>query len=235
MKFDNFSFFGQSINDVDNGKIESYELLLRGTGEGNAFPQKSYISFLSDHEKHVQYMKWLRVELEQLFSEHPTMEFSINLDHQELEYEETYDFLRSLTDHTDQLTIEITEVSPIQRFNNYFSTIHVAAVKRIYDLGFRIALDDVGQGVNSFGNLLQVKNYIYRIKFSTLHFTNDIDSESLKRLILFFDSAAKEMHKDFVIEGVEDQEFAQWLKDNVSSFHQGYLYERPHEIAECMA
>lgn len=235
MEFANLSFFGQSINNVANGKVESYELLLRESFGGNAFPQKKFISFLVDHEKHMRYMKWLNVELKYLLTQHPNLEFSFNLDHQELEYEETFELLRSLAPYADRLAIEITEVSPIKRFNNYYSTIHVAAIKYIHELGFRISLDDVSQGVNSFGNLLQVKDYIYRIKFSAVPFAKTLCQDSLHQLILFFDSLAKELGKDFVVEGVEDVTFANWLKAQTTSHQQGYLYERPHELIACVA
>lgn len=211
--------------------VESFELLLRSEEVlGNIFPKDKYVLCLSDEDTHREYLTWLAAEVISILGRHPETIFSLNLDHQELEYAATFEMLQQLQPYNQQLTIEITEVAPVQRTNGYFNTINRAAFKKINELGFKIAIDDVGQGINSFGNLLKVKDFIKRIKFSTLHFNRDISKESLEAYISFMDSIATELHKEFVVEGIEDEDFANWLTENTAGFHQGYFYSMPESL-----
>ena len=132
--------------------------------------------------------------------------------------------------HTDQLTIEITEVPAVQRTGSYFSPLNVEAFKRISDLGFLIAIDDVGQGINSIGNMLQVQDYIYRIKFSILHFKNKVSEANLKQIIVLLGDICHDLGKEFVVEGIEEKGMAEWLEEHCSSLQQGYLYSKPQNI-----
>jgi EAL domain-containing protein (putative c-di-GMP-specific phosphodiesterase class I) len=168
--------------------------------------------------------------LVRILASNPTTSFSLNIDPQELEYAETFTLFEELVEYKERLIIEITEKLPLQRNYSYFSSMNIEALKTIYQLGYQIALDDVGQGVNSLDNVIAVKDYIDIIKFSSLSFRRKISEESLHDIIVLFASIASHLEKTFVVEGIEDQEFASWLEENISCYHQGYLYSTPANI-----
>lgn len=224
----NFKFYGQQIVDGATGKLDSYELLLRG-GADDVFPSVEYGEYITDHETHIEYIEWLKGELLGILQRHPDVKMSFNLDHQELEYEETFDLLESLCGYANQLIVEITEVSPVIRaegYTGYFKLINVKAFRMIHAMGYQIALDDVTDGMNSIGNLIAVSEFVSRVKFSIVNFHDVISDETIKKLILFVDSFTNEYQKEFVVEGVEDEELAKWLRENTTSLQQGYLYSK---------
>lgn len=231
MNFELLKFCGQSIVYPLSGEVESYELLLRSNMEGSCgFPKEEYIECVTNQELHKKYIQWLEVTLKKIFERNIKVKYSLNLDHQELEYVETFDLLESLKKYSNQLTIEVTEVPAIRRKGSYFNSFNIEAFKRINNMGFDIAIDDVGQGINSIGNLLQVKNYIYRIKFSILHFKGKISDDNLKQLIIVIGNLCRDLSKEFVVEGIEQEGTAHWVEKHNSSLQQGYLYSKPEEV-----
>lgn len=224
-----FRLFGQKIeNTLDKSDI-SYELLLRSK-EGNTFPVNEFGKVVTDEELHKSYTLWFTETLVSILQNYPGYNFSFNLDHQELEYEDTFLMLQKLWKYRERLIIEITEIVPILRNTSYFTQINYAAFKQIKNLGFKIALDDVGQGMNSTGNLLQVLEMVDRIKFSTLIFQRSIDEAYMKKLIIFIADITYMAKKELVIEGIEDSVFSNWVNENITQYHQGYFYSKPQNI-----
>ena len=104
------------------------------------------------------------------------------------------------------------------------------AFKKIAQYGYQIALDDIGQGINSLDNVLELKNYFQIVKFSALSFQKKVSEDILQKIIVLFASIAVQLDKTFVVEGIENQKFASWLETNVCCYHQGYLYSTPEKI-----
>ena len=228
MDFSKFLFYSQKIMDVEKGEVNSNELLLRYQGsEGNYFPKNEYISCVVDPELHKQYIEWLDNYLIKLMNDTQDMVFTLNFDHQELEYDETIELLTKLSSYKNRLLIEVTEVAPLNREGGYFNSINVAAIQKIHDLGFKVALDDIGEGVNSIGALYSIGDYIDRVKFSTLNFRKVLTENQLKDLIKLFYNSSKIAGKEFVVEGVDDVIFSEWLEKEVKSLQQGYLFSVP--------
>jgi FOG: EAL domain len=216
--------------NLERGEVNSYELLLRVQGgKGNYFPKNEYISCVVDPKLHKQYIKWLENYLIRLMSNTEDMVFSLNLDHQELEYSETIDLLEKYSNYKKRLMIEVTEVAPINREGGYFSSINISAIQKIHNLGFRIALDDIGEGINSIGALYAIEDYVDRVKFSTLNFRKVLDDKQLKDLIILLSHSLKISGKEFVVEGVDDIIFSDWLQQEVKCLQQGYLFSIPEK------
>lgn len=231
MNFDDFRFFGQAISYATSADVESYELLLRGKSEKSArFPTQAFSSCIQNHTEHKAYIVWLEKTIRSILQLNPDKSFSLNLDHQELEYEETFVFLKHLVQYRNRLMIEITEVPAVHRGADYFCAINVAAFKRIYEMGYKVAMDDVMQGINSLGNVTQVVNYICRIKFSMSNFRQSVDDEIIKQLLMTLSIFAHQLNKEFVIEGVEDCHTAKWVAEHTISLNQGYYYSQPSNV-----
>lgn len=231
MDFEKFQFYGQSIHNVQTNKVDSYELLLRiNNNSANYFPKENHLKYVKEQRLHKKYTRWLKQTLQSILTTYPDVMFSFNLDHQELEYEETFQLLEDLQDYKRRLNVEITETVPLYRTSNYYHSINIDAFRKIAEMGYKVTLDDISEGMNSLGNLLQVKEYISRVKVSTLHFDCRIKEEELKKMLCFFSNMANFLSKELVIEGIEDASFASWLKDNISGFHQGYFYAKPKDI-----
>lgn len=157
MNYDELKFYGQGIHHAKTKEIVFFELLLRKEDNKNIFPKDSYLSMISQQEEHQQYVKWLQKTLTRILEANPTKRFSFNLDPQELEYEETFDLLENLKEYKQRLIIEITEKPPMKRNYPYFSAVNVEAFKKIAQYGYQIALDDIGQGINSFGQCFGIE------------------------------------------------------------------------------
>ena len=233
MDFKNLTFYRQKINSTTGQTKDAYELLLRGGGPSNRrFPQAVYEQIITRHCAHSEYSKWLLETLRRLLDRHPQTHYALNLDHQELEYQETFAFLEALHDYHQQLSIEITETLPYHRKGAYYESINVDAFERIASMGYQIALDDIGQGMNSLGNLFAVKPYISRVKFSLVHFRTFLNQGELEALVLLFAQISASLEKEFVVEGIEDEETAKWLEDHQITLQQGYFYDCPRSIPQ---
>ncbi|WP_430611724.1 EAL domain-containing protein [Enterococcus sp. DIV0876] len=230
MNYDELKFYGQGIHHAETKEIVFFELLLRKEADKNIFPKDAYLTMICQQEEHKQYVKWLQKTLPRILLSNPTQCFSFNIDPQELEYEETFVLLDGLKTYKQRLIIEITEKPPIKRNYPYFSAVNVEAFKKIADFGYRVAMDDIGQGINSLDNVLELQHYFQIIKFSSLSFQKKVSEEILQKIIVLYASVADQLDKTFVVEGIENQKFAHWLETNISCYHQGYLYSTPENI-----
>lgn len=119
-----------------------------------------------------------------------------------------------------QICIEITETCLIEDINHVRTVI--AEAKR---LGVKIALDDFGKGYSSL-------NYLRNLKIDKLKIDKDFLLEmNLNReeynLIDSIVDMAHHMNLEVVIEGVEESNQLEYLKDLEVESIQGYLYSRP--------
>jgi len=160
---------------------------------------------------------------------YPDINISFNLDHQELEYDETYVRLRKLLKFKSRITIEITETLPISRKTDYFSDINILAFKKLKSMGFKIALDDVGQGINSLGNMLRLLDIVDRVKFSTLNFRY-IGYLNVQVFLSMIAKITSKAGKELVVEGIEEAQFSSWVGENITQLQQGFLYSVPKII-----
>lgn len=84
-------FQGQQIIALEGKTSKEYELLMRRDIDGVArFPYQEFITTMTDHDQHKQYVTELAVILPRVLSHNPNYTFSFNLDYQELFYEETF-------------------------------------------------------------------------------------------------------------------------------------------------
>ncbi|QPS70391.1 EAL domain-containing protein [Lactococcus garvieae] len=226
MKFDELIFYRQKIINFAEDKEVEYELLLRlRTSDGCYFPSEMFDEIVSDHEKHNLYLKRLDELLqEQLKKDDYT--YSLNLDYQELYFDETVEFLRDFK-YKNRLRIELTERLPVNCYDEE-NVLPLEAIKSIKEMGYAIALDDFLSGINHYTTLFVLNAYVDRVKISALDFNSYLSHDELQKFIFSIVNTIAFLEKEIVIEGVEEEEVLaafpkEWLQ-------QTYYYDRPHDF-----
>lgn len=118
-----------------------------------------------------------------------------------------------------QLGVEITEREPSSNEEQLIKNLHV-----LKEAGFRIILDDYGDGVTSMNDLLQYPVDILKIDRSLLW---KAVSEQEKAEFCAMVSTFIEMGAEVVCEGIETEEQDRLARDAGCHYGQGFLYFKP--------
>ena len=107
-------------------------------------------------------------------------------------------------------------------------------ILEIKDLGFRIALDDIGSGYTPFANLCEYPVEIVKIDRKILV---KADQESGRKLLLGIVSFIRGLGYKVVCEGVETPEQDQLARESGCDYIQGWYYSKasPEKAAEDFA
>jgi len=123
-----------------------------------------------------------------------------------------------------RLVIEITETVAIDNPTT------IQHLHDLGDLGVRIALDDLGAGYTSIGQLLHLPVHILKIDRSLVSGTNEDGTSALEqsaRIIDLIVEVAHSLNLRVVAEGVEDGTQLAKLAGASCDNAQGYLFSRP--------
>ena len=133
---------------------------------------------------------------------------------------EKYDFDRS------KLIIEITE-----DFIEKNAETAIRNIKQIKELGFTIALDDVGSGYTTLLSLCEYPIDIVKLDREMLLHTN---KENGRKLFLGIISLIHDMNLKVVCEGVETEEHNDLVSQSKCDYIQGWYYAKalPEKVAE---
>ena len=231
------AFYQQPIFSIEpdaikKRKINSYELLLRNINGVDSFPLEVFKSFLTNNDTNRIFWNWARQKLRAIITRYPTTNFSINIDPQQLYYESTFDFLENMKYCNDHLMIEITETLPFSRpLDNYYNYDLTQKIKTIYKMGYKIAVDDVSNGMNSVSMVKKYAPYIKRIKLSLFQLKfNDCKIE--RSLIVMWGSIAQYLDLEIVIEGIDTLSTNVWIANNIFCLQQGFFLSIPGEIGK---
>ncbi|EKO3948780.1 EAL domain-containing protein [Vibrio fluvialis] len=124
-----------------------------------------------------------------------------------------------------KICFEITETAAMRNLNQA-----MALFSRLKELGCRIALDDFGSGLSSFGYLKKLPIDI--VKIDGL-FVRDIDVNEMDHLMVrSIHDLARQMGKQTVAEFVENDAILQRLREIGVHFAQGYQIGKPQPIDE---
>lgn len=129
-------------------------------------------------------------------------------------------FLRSHRLAHHRVVLEITES---QRISDFSAFGHVVA--RLRELGFLIALDDLGEGFSSLRLWSEIRPDFVKID---KHFIAGIQHDALKfHLVRSIQEIAESCHATVIAEGVEQESVLTLLRDMGVPCLQGFLIERP--------
>ena len=133
--------------------------------------------------------------------------------------------LANSTVHPNQLVLEITETAAL-------SDIDVAMkfIRRLKEIGCRIALDDFGSGFSSFYYLKQFDVDYLKIDGS---FVRDLASDNGSRLFVkALNDVAQGLNKQVIAEWVEDRAAVDLLVQMGTHFGQGYFFHKPRLLED---
>ena len=139
------------------------------------------------------------------------------------EIADKYDFDRK------KLLIEITEDSIEKNLD-----VAMANILKVKELGFRIALDDVGSGYTSLISLCEYPIDVVKIDRDILLLANE---ERGKKLFFGIISLAHYLNLETVCEGVETEEQNSLVEESECDYIQGWYYSKalPEDKAEDFA
>jgi len=120
----------------------------------------------------------------------------------------------------ENAVLEITERSAITNFELFQEQL-----KRYRDLGFHVAIDDVGGGYSSLESIVALKPEVVKID---RHIVMDLGNNTFKQSIVkFIASLCREHNITCIAEGIETQEDLNLVKDLGVSAVQGFYLYRP--------
>jgi EAL domain-containing protein (putative c-di-GMP-specific phosphodiesterase class I) len=95
-------------------------------------------------------------------------------------------------------------------------------------MGFRVALDDVGSGYNSLNSLTEIRPDFIKLD---MHLIRGVHQDPYKaRVAAKLLEMAQDLGVSTVVEGVEEPAEWRWAADHGADFAQGYLFARPAAI-----
>lgn len=144
----------------------------------------------------------------------------VNLHPQELLDEELFTPETVLARNASNVVLEITERSSLDEVQDVS-----ARIARLRELGFRIALDDMGAGYAGLTAIAQIEPEVLKLDMTLVR---NVDREPTKqKLVHAMTSLCREMNVLVVAEGVETSDERDALLSLGCDVMQGYLFARP--------
>lgn len=144
----------------------------------------------------------------------------VNLHPEDLLDEQLYSSSEPLAPVASKVVLEITERASLDQTPDL--SIRLGALR---DLGFRLAVDDLGAGYAGLTTFSRIKPEIVKIDMSL---TRDIDREPTKcKIVRAMINACDELGIALITEGIETLEERDTLVSEGSDLFQGYLFARP--------
>ncbi|MDT8424941.1 MAG: bifunctional diguanylate cyclase/phosphodiesterase [Methyloprofundus sp.] len=140
--------------------------------------------------------------------------------HPDFKKGETLRFLKENNISPDSVVIEITEQQPIDDFN-----IMRSALNHYRNMGFQIALDDLGAGYSSLRVWTELMPDYVKID---RHFIQDINKDPVKlNFVRSIQSMASASNCQVIAEGIETEAEFLAIESIGITFGQGYYFARP--------
>jgi EAL domain-containing protein (putative c-di-GMP-specific phosphodiesterase class I)/CheY-like chemotaxis protein len=212
----------QPIVRTRDGSVFAWEALLRTREPGVSGP----IAFIELAEKlgRVRELsRAIRASVARTAKRTRGVMFFINLHSDDLLDESLYDPASPLTALAPEIVLEITERSPIDSIPDIR-----ARRGRLRDLGFRLAVDDLGSGYAGLTSFASLEPDFVKLDRGLIA---GIDREPVKRrLVGSIVSVSQEMHIAVVAEGIETAAEREVMAELGCDLLQGFLFRRPEEL-----
>ncbi|HMJ13874.1 MAG TPA: EAL domain-containing protein, partial [Polyangiaceae bacterium] len=144
----------------------------------------------------------------------------LNLHPQDLADPELYDPTSPLVGIADRVILEITERASVSSIEDVR-----ARVGRLRELGFRIAVDDLGAGYAGLTSFALLEPELVKLDMTLVR---DIDSSPVKqKLVASMTTLCRDMGLLIVAEGIETAAERDTLLELGCDLFQGYLFARP--------
>ena len=123
-----------------------------------------------------------------------------------------------------KLKLEITETALVHDLKR-----HKQIITDLQKFGFTIEMDDFGSGYSSLTILKNISINI--LKIDMLFLSKTKHKERSKKILESVIKMAQKLGIKIIVEGVEDKEQAEFLRNLNCDFFQGYLYSKPITVA----
>lgn len=215
----------QPVIDAKTGQVVFYEVLSRlFNHDGSAVPAGEFIPVVEqmglapEFDRHV-----LDLSIQELEAD-DTLCLAINISGLTASLPEWPAYIRGkLSDRPDvakRMIIEITETAAVQDIGKMKSLINT-----LRKMGCEVALDDFGAGATSIRHLRELDFAIMKIdRELVINLPTSGEQQHLVRMLI---AMAHGLGLKSVAEGIEDEETAQWLRDENVDLLQGYHLGRP--------
>ncbi|MCA9622318.1 MAG: EAL domain-containing protein [Myxococcales bacterium] len=210
----------QPIVDVSTQQVFGYEALLRT----NHAPMRNPLAFIEASE--TLDAIWTlgrsvrrRIATDSLQSPHGAQLF-VNLHPRDLFDEELVNPRSPLSRIARHVILEVTERASLERLDEVKEQI-----RRLRELGFRIAIDDLGAGYASLSAIALVEPEVVKLDMSLVRDIHEVPTK--QRLVRAMTSLSKELGAIVVAEGVENERERDCLVELGCSLLQGYFFARP--------
>ena len=224
----------QPILDLSSGEFLGYEGLIRGPANSPLHSPANLFSAAAE--------QGLSLEMEMLCRQVVLETFSrlslpgnlfLNvspetLTHPSFKNGQTLDFLTQLGISPDRVIIEITENQPTYDFVAMRS-----ALLHYRSMGFKIAIDDLGEGFSSLRLWSELRPEYIKID---MHFVQGVDTDPIKKQFLkSIQQIALSCGTSVIAEGVETEAELKVVKDIGIALGQGYFIARPSPTPTLLA
>lgn len=233
-KYENITFFRQRIVRKQGTKMviqeEEYELLLRCWIDGHyTFPQKEFEQAILNPIEHKDYLKKIGRLLEDILQTTSGI-YSINIEPQQLYYEETFVLFEHFQKFNKRLKIELTEHLPYQRKGDYTTPFPLERIVKLHEWGYEIVLDDFLSGINGIDKLISLSPLISRVKISKLAFKEEVSDSRFCFFVFEIAKLIQEINPglSLVIEAEESKEMIEKYSD--TWYYQTYFFDTPSPI-----
>ncbi|MGL5899297.1 MAG: EAL domain-containing protein [Lactobacillaceae bacterium] len=134
--------------------------------------------------------------------------YSINIDPQQLYYEETFVLFEHSQKFNKRLKIELTEHLPYQRKGDYTIPFPLDRIVKLHEWGYEIVLDDFLSGINGIDKLISLSPLISRVKISKLVFKEKVSDSCFCSFLFEIAHLIQEVNpkSSLVIEAEESKE-----------------------------
>jgi EAL domain-containing protein (putative c-di-GMP-specific phosphodiesterase class I) len=222
----------QPIVDLRENEIIGYEVLLRGLDrEGKIVPPNKIFEFAKKADLIYYLDRYAREIAIRNIAKHGITKLAFinflpsSIYRPEYCLRTTLNLINELGIKKEQIAFEVVETEKITDID------HLKNILNYYrEFGFKVVLDDLGNGYSSLILLAKLKPHIIKIDREII---SGINEDSLKQAI--FKALVQVAHDNGILvlaEGVEKEEEANWIRDHVADLAQGFYFGRPSEVPQ---
>jgi EAL domain-containing protein (putative c-di-GMP-specific phosphodiesterase class I) len=210
----------QPVLSWNERSVFAYEALLR-TEEPTLRNPVDFVETAERLNRTDELGRRIRAKIaDQLMNLPPAVKVFVNLLPSDLVDEEPLSSEGALTPFAPGVVLEVTERAASDRVHGLG-----AAVTRLRELGYQIALDDLGAGYAGLVSFAQLEPEIVKVDMSLVRGIHQ--SPMKQKLFRSLAAVCRELDTEIIAEGVEVAEERDCLSTLGGNLYQGYLFARP--------
>lgn len=234
-----FGVHYQPIFNLETGKLQGFEALIRWHHEGRLIPPEDFIPLCEETGVIVYIGEWVLdricgdIKVMEMVKPHADMALalSINISPRQFMQDNFVDYLLQKLHEENippsKLCLEVTEAVMVKDFVR--AQIIFGALR---SHGIKIGIDDFGKGYSSLNYLRQLPADILKIDVSFISaMAVDKNSYEVVDLIL---QLAKRLSLKTIAEGIEDEAVDRLLREMGCNCGQGYYYGKPGPLSQAL-